>query len=48
MGNVGVAEDSDGSVIFIGFTPAGLRGLGQYLPDDSVVFIDEPDVLRKR
>ncbi len=48
MGNVGVAGDNDGSVIFIGFTPGGLRGLGQYLPDDSVVFIDEPDVLRKR
>ncbi|MGH3218357.1 MAG: ATP-grasp domain-containing protein [Streptosporangiaceae bacterium] len=42
------AQDNDGSVIFIGFTPGGLRGLGQYLPDDSVVFIDEPDVLRKR
>jgi biotin carboxylase len=48
MGNVGVAEDSDGSVIFIGLTLAGLRGLGQYLPDGSAVFIDEPDVLRKR
>jgi biotin carboxylase len=48
MGNVGLAADSDGSVIFIGFTPGGIRSLGQYLPDDSVVFIDEPDVLRKR
>jgi biotin carboxylase len=48
MGNARVAEDSDGSVIFIGLTLAGLRGLGQYLPDGSAVFIDEPDVLRKR
>jgi biotin carboxylase len=48
MGQVGVAEDSDGSVIFVGLTLAGLRGLGQYLPDGSAVFIDEPDVLRKR
>jgi biotin carboxylase len=53
MGNAcgGAANDGaddDGSVIFVGFTPAGLRGLGHYLPDDSVVFIDEPDVLRKR
>src|ERR1700733_11242 len=46
VGNIGAGND--GSVIFVGFTPAGLRGLGQYLPDDSVVFIDEPDVLRKR
>src|SRR6202050_4596374 len=48
MGNACVAADNHGSVIFVGFTPAGLRGLGHYLPDDSVVFIDEPDVLRKR
>jgi biotin carboxylase len=50
-GNIGadnIGAGNDGSVIFVGFTPAGLRGLGHYLPDDSVVFIDEPDVLRKR
>jgi len=28
--------------------PAGLRGLGKYLPDHSAIFIDEPDVMRKR
>ena len=42
------AEDNDGSVIFVGYTPGGLRGLGQYLPDHSAIFIDEPDVMRKR
>jgi biotin carboxylase len=39
---------NDGSVIFVGYTPAGLRGLGQYLPDRSAIFIDEPDVMRNR
>jgi biotin carboxylase len=48
MSDSGIAEDSDGSVMFIGYTAGGLRGLGQYLPDDSAVFIEEPDVLRKR
>jgi biotin carboxylase len=38
----------DGSVIFVGYTPAGLRGLGRYLPDRSAIFIDEPDVMRNR
>jgi len=44
----GDAGDNDGSVIFVGYTPAGLRGLGHYLPDRSAIFIDEPDVMRKR
>jgi len=44
----GDAGDNDGSVIFVGYTPAGLRGLGKYLPDHSAIFIDEPDVMRKR
>jgi biotin carboxylase len=48
MSEAGIAADSDGSVMFIGYTAGGLRGLGQYLPDDSAVFIEEPDVLRKR
>src|SRR3984957_3227636 len=42
------AEDNDGSVIFVGYPPGGLRGLGSYLPDHSAIFIDEPDVMRKR
>src|ERR1700677_3178312 len=47
MGNARVAADNigagnigagnDGSVIFVGFTPAGLRGLGQYLPDGGII-----------
>ena len=39
---------NDGSVIFVGYTPGGLRGLGKYLPDHTAIFIDEPDVMRKR
>jgi biotin carboxylase len=48
MGDAGIAGESDGSVMFTGYTAGGLRGLGKYLPDGSAVFIDEPDVLRKR
>ena len=37
-----------GPVVLIGYAGAVLGALSKFLPDRSVIFIDEPDVLRKR
>ena len=37
-----------GPVVVVGYTMAMLRALDTFMPDDSVVFVDEPTVARKR
>lgn len=37
-----------GPVVLVGWSGAVLAALSKFLPDRSVVFVDEPDVLRKR
>src|SRR5829696_8805558 len=37
-----------GPVVLIGYAGAVLGALSKFLPDRSVIFVEEPDVLRKR
>ena len=39
---------SDGPVVLAGYSAAVLHALAKFLPDWSMVFVDEPDVVRKR
>ncbi len=39
---------NDGPVVLAGYSAAVLHALSKFLPDRSMIFIDEPDVVRKR
>lgn len=41
-------DGSDGPVVCVGYSAAVLHALSLFLPDRSLIFIDEPDVIRKR
>lgn len=41
-------EGAGGPVVLVGYAGAVLGALSKFLPDRSVIFVDEPDVLRKR
>jgi biotin carboxylase len=41
-------DASEGPVILVGFSSAWLHEATKFMPDRSVVFIEEPDVIRKR
>lgn len=40
--------DNDGPVILAGFSMAVLSTLAKFMPDQSLIFVEEPDVMRKR
>ena len=39
---------ADRPVVIVGFALASLKSLAEFQPDGSVIFVDEPDVVRKR
>lgn len=43
-----IVDASDGPVALIGFSSSWLHEMAKFMPDKSVVFIEEPDVARKR
>jgi len=43
-----VLTNTTGPVILVGYSRAWLGALGNYEPDRSLIFVDEPDVIRKR
>lgn len=40
--------DAAGPVLVVGYTAAMMKALDKFRPDDSVIFVDEPSVARKR
>ncbi|MFB6812735.1 ATP-grasp domain-containing protein [Streptomyces sp. NPDC056387] len=41
-------EKATGPVLIVGFVGVTLAAIGEFQPDDSVIYIEEPDVVRKR
>ncbi|KOY59480.1 ATP-grasp domain-containing protein [Streptomyces sp. XY332] len=39
---------ASGPVLIVGFVGVTLAAIGEFQPDDSVIYIEEPDVVRKR
>ncbi|MET9886652.1 ATP-grasp domain-containing protein [Streptomyces sp. NPDC006430] len=39
---------TSGPVLVVGFVGVTLAALGEFQPDDSVIYVEEPDVVRKR
>ncbi|MEU8844540.1 ATP-grasp domain-containing protein [Streptomyces roseus] len=42
------ARPATGPVLIVGFVGVTLAAIGEFQPDDSVIYIEEPDVVRKR
>jgi biotin carboxylase len=42
------AGDQDGPIVLVGYAKAWLTELSKFVPDRSIVFVEEPDVIRKR
>ncbi|HEY0641698.1 MAG TPA: ATP-grasp domain-containing protein [Pseudonocardiaceae bacterium] len=48
MAEPGGTGAHEGPVVLIGYAGGVLPSLGKFLPDGSVIFVEEPDVVRKR
>jgi biotin carboxylase len=47
MNSQGIAGDR-GPVVLVGYSAGVLAALSKFMPDSSLIFIDEPDIIRKR